>query len=205
MRRLGEFVRHSIRRVYWRARRAVANPRLTELLARKPVCLHLGCGAVHLDGWINIDQSMKSAADIVVDFREIGNLIPTLSVHEVLMIHSLSYVRLWEARDLFGTIYRILEPGGRFTTEFPDVEKCAAEIGTPGHSVEQHLEAIRGFYAFDLGQIRRREPYIPYAFGWAAWHLEAELRAVGFRTVQTLAPETHGTMRWRDSRVEATK
>ncbi len=193
-------------RVQLRRLQRRAQPLELETLARrKPFKLHLGCGDVHLDGWINVDGNPASAADVVMDFRRIGGTLAAATVDEVMMIHSLSYLRLWEARDLLATLHEVLKPGSKFIAEFPDVEKCALAIGRAGKDVTSYLEAVRGFYAFDPGQIARRRPYTPYAFGWAAWHLEQELKAVGFAAAETRPPLTHGALAWRDSRVEATK
>ncbi|SRR6266513_4311061 len=188
-----------------RLRRRALPPELTTLLRRTPVKLHLGCGDVHLRDWINVDVSPNSAADVVMDFRYLGDALPASSVDEVMMIHSLSYLRLWEARDLLAALNRMLKPGSKFIAEFPDAEKCAMAIAGASRVVTPYLEAVRGFYAFDMGQIAARKPYAPYAFGWAAWHLEQELLAAGFVAVRTLHPLTHGSLTWRDSRVEATK
>jgi SAM-dependent methyltransferase len=180
-------------------------PDLRAFAGQRPVKLHLGCGDVHLDGWINVDANPRSAADVVMDFSRIGEALAAASVDEIMMIHSLSYLRLSQARDLFAAIYRLLTPGGKFVVEFPDLEKCALAIRQARGNAEQYLEAVRAVYAFDVDWIADRRPYTPYAFGWAAWHLEQELRTAGFRDVQTYEPATHGQLLWRDSRVEATK
>jgi len=188
-----------------RLRRRIRPANVAVLTPGQPVRLHLGCGEVRLPGWINIDGNPASAADVVMDFRQIGGAFPASSVDEMMMIHSLSYLRLWEARDLLAAAHGLLKPGGKFIAEFPDVAKCAVVLCGPGRVVDSHLEGVRALYAFDLGQIARRDLYTPYAFGWAAWHLEHELRAAGFRAIRTLPPLTHGQLTWRDSRVEAAK
>jgi hypothetical protein len=168
------------------------------------VKLHLGCGSDLWPGYVNVDRDPASGADIVSDFLEIDRHFGPGSVAEVSMIHSLSYLNLWQARDLFAKFHRIVVGGGRIIIELPDIGKCAdrllASAGAPG----DYLEAVRGIYAFDLGQISRREAYTPYAFGWTGWHLKEELEDAGFTNVALRAPQTHGHP-WRDVRVEATK
>src|SRR2546422_9560616 len=122
-----------------RLRRRARSAELTALARRMPVKLHLGCGDVHLDGWINVDANPDSAADVVMDFRRIGEALPEGSVDEVIMIHSLSYLRLWEARDLLAGLYRLLRPRSRFVAEFPDLTKCALAIGQAGRQVTPYL------------------------------------------------------------------
>ena len=190
-----------VRRLRWRAR----HPDLAALARQRPVKLHLGCGDVHLDGWINVDANPDSLADVVMDFCRIGEALPASSVDEVMMIHSLSYLRLSQARELLAAIHRLLKAGGKFVVEFPDVHKCALAIQQARGQPQPYLEAVRALYAFDIEWIADRRAYTPHAFGWAAWHLEQELKSTGFRDIQTSAPATHGQLLWRDSRVEATK
>src|SRR5882762_7889754 len=131
-----------------RLRRRARPPELESLVRRTPVRLHLGCGDEHLDGWINVDENPASAADVVMDFRRIGEALAKATVDEVMMIHSLSYLRFWEARELLGVLHNVLKPGGKFIAEFPDVEKCAVAIGRARREVNSYVEAVRGFYAF---------------------------------------------------------
>ncbi len=100
---------------------------LTEL---QDVKLNLGCGPMHLDGYINIDGDPHACADFYMDFCTVGEAFAKESINEVLMLHSLSYLNLWQARDLFVTIERLLKPGGRLVIELPDLgELCPQAAG----------------------------------------------------------------------------
>lgn len=171
-----------------------------------PIRLHLGCGSDYWDGYINIDAGTDTVCDVQLDFRRLADVYTDGSVAEIAMMHSLSYLRLWEARNFLADVYRLLTPGGRFVAEFPDLVKCARRaIETDGAVLDEYLEAVRGLYAFDMGQIKRQELFTPYAFGWSAAHLRVELEHVGFSEVHQSDPQTHGQRTWRDTRVEATK
>lgn len=169
--------------------------------------LHLGCGAVKLDGWINIDIQETIATDLVMDVRNISEHFEPGSVSAIQMIHAISYLRLWEARDFFRSAFDLLKPGGRLIFEFPDLMKCCAmsQKATESKDAVQQIEAIRGIFAFDLGQVEQRAAFIPYAMGWAAWHLQKELQSCGFVDVSIQKPQTHGPRPDRDSRIEATR
>jgi hypothetical protein len=167
--------------------------------------LHLGCGSDYWEGWVNVDTDPRVGCDLRADFTEIGGHFESESVAEVAMIHSVSYLRLWQARDLFREIHRILAPGGRLTLEFPDILKCATRALECGSETDDYLEAVRGIYAFDMEQIQKRATYTPYAFGWSVWHITVELRRAGFVEVCAEEPQTHGPRPWRDSRIVATK
>jgi len=167
--------------------------------------LHLGCGSEYWRGYVNIDNSPGANCDVCLDFTRIEERFQPGSVSEIVMIHSLSYLRLWQAREMFGGIYRLLKPGGQLIVELPDLAKCARKALAHDGALDGYLEAVRGLYAFGLDQICNREMFTPYAFGWSAWHLQLELKRAGFRRVDLSDPLTHGQRLDRDIRVTATK
>ena len=174
---------------------------LTEL---RDVKLNLGCGPMHLDGYINIDGDPRACADFYMDFSTLGEAFAKQSVAEVLMLHSLSYLNLWQARDLFVTVHALLKSQGRLVIELPDIENCARKLLDSTDNLPDYLEGVRGVYAFDLSQVVNKTPITPYAFGWSAWHLRQELVDAGFNSIQLHPPEFHGQP-WRDIRMEAVK
>jgi hypothetical protein len=192
----------------WNRRRPSEGPAGAIWLTKKrvdPLQLNLGCGGVNLPDYVNVDADPDSAADVLLDFRRIGDLYAKGSVARVQMIHSLAYLRLWQARDLLRALCDLLQAGGMLVIETPDLTKCARVVLESAGDPARHLEGVRAIYAFDVAQDRRRDPYATYAFGWAAWHLERELREAGFREVRVLDPLTHGSRTWRDTRFEAVK
>lgn len=174
------------------------------LMELQDVKLNLGCGPMHLDGYINIDGDVRACADFYMDFCTVGEAFSKESIAEVLMLHSLSYLNLWQARDLFVSIHRLLKPEGRLVIELPDIENCARKLLDSSDQPSEYLEGVRGVYAFDLSQIANKTPITPYAFGWSAWHLRQELVDAGFGSIETHPPQFHGQP-WRDIRVEAVK
>lgn len=174
---------------------------LTEL---QDVKLNLGCGPMHLDGYINIDGDPNACADFYMDFSALGEAFAKGTVSEVLMLHSLSYLNLWQARDLFATVLGLLAPGGRIVIELPDIEKCARKLLESTEDLPEYLEGVRGVYAFDPSQIVNKSPITPYAFGWSSWHLRKELSEAGFHAIELHPPQFHGQP-WRDIRMEAVK
>ncbi len=174
---------------------------LTELTDIK---LNLGCGPMHLDGYINIDGDPRACADFYVDFKDVGTAFSKGSVAEILMLHSLSYLNLWQARDLFLAVRDLLRPGGRLVIELPDIENCARKLLESSGDLQPYLEGVRGVYAFDPSQVKKKLPIVPYAFGWSAWHLRQELLEAGFHSTSQHPPQFHGQI-WRDVRIEAIK
>jgi hypothetical protein len=169
------------------------------------VRLHLGCGQDYWPGYVNVDIGRDALCDVRMDFTRIGERYPHDSVAEVVLIHSLSYLRLWQARDLFTELYRILVRGGGLIIELPDLAKCAKKALTCEGNLTEYLEAVRALYAFDMDHIAQRTMFTPYAFGWSSWHLKRELEKAGFRHVTVCDPRTHEQRTWRDTRLEAVK
>jgi hypothetical protein len=167
--------------------------------------VHLGCGGVRAEGWINVDRVETSATDAVFDFKDIGSHFESGSLGAVMLIHSVSYLRLWEARDFFKMVYSLLKPNGVLILEFPDFLKCCemALKATREGSLADYIEAVRGVFAFDLGQIEQKQDYTPYHMAWSPFHLSVELAQVGFQDIRVCPPVTHGPRPNRDSRIEA--
>ena len=207
---VGQQVRKTIHYWRWRWNRRPPRPgpagaiRLTDKTV-EPLQLNLGCGGVNLPDFVNVDADPKAAADLVIDFSRIGEIYPPQSVAQIQMIHSIGYLRLWQAEDLVRDLHRLLKPGGLLVIETPDLSKCAKVVVEAEGDLDRHLEAVRAMYAFDLPQNARRETYSTYAFGWSGWHLRKVLEGAGFREVRVLDPQTHGCRTWRDTRFEAVK
>lgn len=192
----------------WVRRLRTAFRRMRFRFAARPsgnVRLHLGCGREYWPGYVNVDADPAATSDLCVNFTEIGAVFRDASVSEAVMIHSLSYLTLWEARDLFRSVVRLMQPGGRLIIELPDLAKCArSAIGHEGN-LDAYLEALRGVYAFDMEWMVNRRVFTPYVFGWSSWHLKLELEQAGFGTVTICDPQTHEGRLWRDTRIEAIK
>ena len=174
------------------------------LIDQKDVRLNLGCGPMHLDGYINIDGDPTACADFYMDFSELDDAFAPGSVREILMVHSLSYLNLWQAKNFFASAFRLICPGGKLIVELPSIEKCAQHLLDSKHDEAAYMEGVRGVYAFDLSQIANQTDFTPYSFGWSEWHLEQEVRAANFSDVIVTEPQFH-EQPWRDIRLEATK
>ncbi len=168
------------------------------------VNLNLGCGREYRDGWINVDIDNSVRTDICCDFINLKKHFNNSSVDQIYMIHSISYLNLWESDIFFKDAYDLLKLGGKLELEFPDIEKCAKIIVNRKNS-EDYIEAVRGIYAFDLEQIKQKETYRPYAFGWSGNYMKEILTKIGFTEICILNPETHEKRIWRDTRIIAIK
>ena len=166
--------------------------------------LNLGCGNLYKNDWINIDIDKTVRTDICSDFMSFHNNFKRQSVKAISMIHSISYLNLWEARLFFKNVNDLLINGGVLELEFPDAVKCSMVLARTKNP-KKYIEAVRGLYAFDLEQVNNMVNYEPYSFGWTAWFIQLELESAGFRIIKVLRPLTHGKKNWRDIRIIAVK
>jgi glycosyltransferase involved in cell wall biosynthesis len=165
--------------------------------------LNLGCGQDYKEDCINVDLDPKAKADLRINFLDIDQVFATNSVSEVYMCHSIGYLSLWDAQELFRKINTILKPNGKLIIETPNLERAVDKIISSNHKLPDYIEGVRPFHAFGLDQLEAKENYSPYKFSWSPWHLELELKNAGLRNISVLPPQTHSA--WRDMRVEATK
>lgn len=86
--------------------------------------LHLGCGSVNLEGWVNIDLE-SPAADMHLDLRK---TLPFSdgSVDYVFAEHFIEHVERHEALRLLQDLVRVLAPGGVIRLATPDLRFLAA-------------------------------------------------------------------------------
>lgn len=83
--------------------------------------LHLGCGGVHVPGWINIDAY---PAELALDLRW-GLPFEAESVDYVFMSHTFEHLyHPEESSAVLDSIHKALAPGGRLRLIVPDIELC---------------------------------------------------------------------------------
>ena len=93
--------------------------------------LHLGCGPVHLDGFINIDIAPAPLAMNVLW----GLPFDEGTVATVYLSHLLEHLFYpTDVMALFGEIYRVLAPGGVVRVVVPDIAKCLAAYARGDHA-----------------------------------------------------------------------
>jgi predicted SAM-dependent methyltransferase len=151
---------------------------------RRGLKLHLGCGTVHLDGWVNID--LEAGADLRLDVRRplpFPDGAARLIYHEHLMEHLTVEEGGAGLRDWF----RLLAPGGVLRIATPDLAYVVERY--QGAWRDQSWLALPE-YAF----IRTRAEMINVAFRW--WghqylydgeELERRVKEAGFAPVRRCA------------------
>jgi glycosyltransferase involved in cell wall biosynthesis len=163
--------------------------------------LHLGCGQVRLEGYVNIDRDPEAKADIFIDAMDLCKVFSASSVAEVQMYHILNYLSLWDARKFFTILFKLLQPNGKICLETVNIERTMQMIQSSSQFFPDYLEGVRSFHAFGNDHLEAQLPYYPNAFSWTPWHLKAELELAGFAEVEILPSQTHHP--FRDMRIEA--
>jgi predicted SAM-dependent methyltransferase len=87
---------------------------------RQPLRLHLGCGTVHFDGWVNVD--IEGEPDLRLDLR-FGLPFADESVELIHSEHMVEHLRLADGFLLMTEARRVLRPGGILRIGVPDLDQ----------------------------------------------------------------------------------
>lgn len=93
---------------------------LVKLRTRNDLKLHLGCGGQHLEGYVNIDISPTSGADIVVSAERIP--LPDGCASEIFTSHMIEHIPRESLSATITEWHRLLSPGGKLTVRCPNFE-----------------------------------------------------------------------------------
>ena len=81
--------------------------------------LHVGCGPVHLDGWINIDVRRYPAVDFVLDVRD-G--LPFRDLQLIFAEHFIEHLPFWEAQRFLSDCRSALARDGVLRLSTPNLD-----------------------------------------------------------------------------------
>lgn len=154
---------------------------------REPICLHLGCGPVILDDWINVDgEYMSHHASIAI--HDIGKPYPIDDgvVDEILLVHVIEHIMPYEVPGMMQEWLRILKPGGRVALEWPDLLKmCTAIVNDPSCLWSDDPKVRKATIAGIFGNIDRyRDVAMLHKWGYSAESMCHLLAKMGFVDVR---------------------
>jgi len=170
------------------------------------VKLHLGCGGVRWQDFINVDlhphtdapDSSRSGcvADVFADIRHLG--LEANSVDQIFTSHVLEHFPRWETEAMLRDWHRMLRQGGRLVVEMPDFWRCVMWLFHPS---KRKRELGRSqFY----GNQWDRLEFETHRYVWSGSEFKRALREAGFRSVR-LSHRTRTHQSGRDMRVVAIK
>jgi len=83
--------------------------------------LHLGCGEIYLEGWVNVDGHKEHRADMYFDFSR-SFPIASESMDAIVSQHAIEHTNLKGGIVFLGESYRVLKTGGKIRISCPDLE-----------------------------------------------------------------------------------
>lgn len=175
--------------------------------------LHLGCGGMNLEGWVNIDlyeydpadTSRDGAAyDVKMDIRQLD--VPDGSVANILLVHVVEHFVRWETIEMLEHYYTKLAKGGRIIIEMPDFDRIiewylagddAKQMHTP---IGKRNMGLTQFYGNQWSKI----DFETHRYVWTQEEFRSVLKDIGFTKIQ-ISNEAHFHERDRDMFVVAEK
>jgi predicted SAM-dependent methyltransferase len=145
------------------------------------VKLHVGCGNVRFEGWVNIDKTGKGA-DLRRDLRK-GLPYDDDSAVLIYNEHLIEHLTCEEGLAVLREFYRVLKPGGIVRIATPDLDYLVAKYVSDDWRAQYWIQNLRS-------EIQTRAEMLNISFrDWEhkylynAEELERRLREVGFTRI----------------------
>jgi SAM-dependent methyltransferase len=151
----------------------------------KDLQLHIGCGAGHLPGWINIDVYPAPLAMNVLW----GLPFPDCSASRVFVSHLLEHLFFpRDVRFFLADLKRVMAPGGVVRIVVPDIEQCIAAYAANDRSF---FASRRETWSWWPENTTRLEDFLAYAGAGAepAYLFEAHKYGYDFETLAKVLRE----------------
>ncbi|MDA2912726.1 methyltransferase domain-containing protein [Acidobacteriia bacterium AH_259_A11_L15] len=135
--------------------------------------LHVGCGDVHIPGFIHVDVRALAHVDVVAPADKLTQ-IEDDSVDLLYNCHVLEHVRRGEETKVLKEWYRVLKRGGILRTAVPDFARILAWYQRTGN-LDELLGLLHG---------RQDHEYNIHYQTYDFPRLETLLKSVGFRDIR---------------------
>lgn len=154
--------------------------------------VHLGCGDVIFDGFINVDP-YSAKAQVKMTAQEYMKGLPNNSLDRVEWYHVIEHMHRNEAKEVVRLVFSKLKSGGVFVTECPNFRRTVEEY------LAGHKSRLNNVYG------HQRYPGDQHCWGYDDETLPKLMRWAGF-TVTHVGEGTDRHIVWEPClRVEATK
>jgi len=160
------------------------------LLKQKPLRLHLGCGRIHLDGYVNIDiKDWAFVCDVVADVTDL-HIFEDNSVEHIFTQQLLEHIPPWDTMRTLKEWNRILSLEGTIQIEVPDLERVFHDWLVDKTLNEQ--EAINNIYGGNKSPTKAYGSHQDHLTGFTYERLTRMMADCGFTDFKRLEhPKYH--------------
>lgn len=164
--------------------------------------LNVGCGERRLPGYTGVDAVARGAADIISPADKIP--LEDECADEILAVHVVEHVHIWEVPALLAEWYRLLKPGGLLVLEMPDLIKTCRNVLDGRIVGGKHPDQLTMWSLY--GDPRTKDPYMSHKWCHTFKTLAPTVIEAGFIKVVERETVFHPAGRkHRDFRLEARK
>jgi hypothetical protein len=157
-------------------------PHHPEMDINKYTKVNLGCGGIHMEGYLNVD--INDPCDIKMDMHRLGFVDNT--IEEVACHHALEHFPEYDVIGILQEMHRILVPDGKLLLEVPDLEWILQDwLATP-----ETDELKWGFKLMTIfgSQVNEQEYH---RTGFTETRLINLLTAIGFANITVSKVDSH--------------
>lgn len=157
---------------------------IKDILRLKSIKLHIGCGTIYKEGWINIDNNSDNnikKLDFMWDLRKPLPL-PENSVDFIYNEHFLEHLTVDNGGGLIKNLMKILKPNAVLRIAMPDLRKSVENYMNKNYLSENRVELKK--YGLDFIQTNAEALNIDFRWWGHQWlydweELERRLKEAG--------------------------
>jgi predicted SAM-dependent methyltransferase len=154
-------------------------------LLQKTNRLHLGCGPIRLEEFINIDAVFTPAIDFRCRLNRLYDFFPENSVSEIYICHTMEHLPARFLLLYLKQFHYVLKKGGVLRVSVPDVEKCLIAAKKQQWS-DAELDLLQGV----IGGGQDHKYNYHKLFFWPDY-LRRKLEAAGFNNIEEYPLRPH--------------
>lgn len=176
-----------------------------------PIKLHLGCGGIHKDGYVNMDCIKTPAVDVMGDIRQLPYQNDSVGIIEC--YHTLEHLPVClqafvnsdfgeKYADLIAVLKewnRVLKRDGQLVIEMPDFDTVVEDYLTADETRKEEL------LLSIFGSFRNNNEMDYHRWGANPYRLRYILEKAGFRNIEFKKPQDYHVATSPCLRVEAIK
>ena len=112
-------------------------------LLKKSSKLHVGCGEVKIEGFINIDAIRTAATDFIAHIEDLPKYVLPNSIDFIYSSHMLEHLSRKDAVQVLKMYYDYLRPGGELRISVPDLKRLSSIADEQNLSFDE-MDLIQG-------------------------------------------------------------